>query len=84
MAIFRLDRKRTYGDGTANEIKSIKPLKKTGAEGYAAEVPCTDRLLSTTQPKSQIGSLINHTLVRAIRPRPQYSHNPEALSHPHS
>jgi len=49
MAIFRLDRKRTYGDGTANEIKPLKPLKKMGAESYAAEAPCTDRLLSTTK-----------------------------------
>src|SRR5271170_3522627 len=82
MAMIRLDRKRTYGDGTANEIKSIKPLQKMGTGSYAAEVPCTDRLLSTTkrpQLKSQIGCLINRTLVRAIRPRPQYSHSPEAF-----
>jgi hypothetical protein len=38
MAIFRLDRKRTYGDGTANELKSIKPLKKMDTGSYAAEV----------------------------------------------
>ena len=49
MAIFRLDRKQTYDDSTANEIKSIKSLKMMGAESYAAEVPCTDRLLSTTK-----------------------------------
>ena len=51
MATFVLDRKRLHdGDDDDGELVSSRPLHKMRAENYAAEVPCTDWVLSTTAP----------------------------------
>ena len=51
MAAFTLDRKRPHDDYDDNgELVSSQPLQKIRAETYAAEVPCTDWVLSTTAP----------------------------------
>ena len=51
MATLMLSRKRPYDDNDdIEEDVASKPLHKMRAESYAAEVPCTDWVLSTTAP----------------------------------